>query len=187
MADRPCVTAARGFTLIEVLITLVIVAIGLLGLAGLQLTSMNSQLESYQRAQALMLVEDMANRIRANAEEARAGAYPVGTEYGLATDDDCTILTVIAERDLCEWNDAVAGTGVVEDGRNLGSMVGARACIENIAGSTDGEAIIRLTMAWQGMVATAAPVSTCGIDAYGDDDAFRRTVSIDTVLANMAP
>ena len=64
--------ASRGFTLIEVLVTMVIIAIGIMGLAGLQMTSLNSQFESYQRTQALLLVEDMSNRLRANAVAARA-------------------------------------------------------------------------------------------------------------------
>ena len=178
--------ASRGFTLIEVLVTMVIIAIGIMGLAGLQMTSLNSQFESYQRTQALLLVEDMSNRLRANAVAARAGGYPEGAAYGLGVDVDCTTLTVTAERDLCEWNDAVAGVSVVDGARNLGSAMGARGCIENIIGSADGEAIIRLTVAWQGLSATVSPISACGVDAFGDDDSFRRTVTMDTVLANLA-
>ena len=187
MLEKRSLSTSSGFTLIEVLVTLVIMDIGILGLAGLQMTSLNSQFESYQRAQALLLVEDMANRLRANSVAARAGGYPEASDYGLREDVDCTTLTVIAERDLCEWNDAVAGVEVVEGGRNMGSAMGARGCIENIAGSVDGEAVIRLTVAWQGMVATIAPASICGLDDYGDDDAMRRTVSMDTVLADMTP
>ena len=56
----------RGTTMPEVLVTIVIVAIGLLGLAGLQSRLQVSEMESYQRAQALMLLNDMANRITTN-------------------------------------------------------------------------------------------------------------------------
>jgi len=172
--------------LIEVLVTIVILAIGLLGLALLQTTSLNNQLESYQRAQALLLLEDMANRVRVNSLAARAGAYPDGDQYGLLVEADCNLLTVAAARDLCEWNNALAGSGTkLLDDSNVGSLVGARACVENLAGSVDGERIVRLTIAWQGMAATVAPASACGEDAFGDDD-FRRVASIDTVLANLA-
>ena len=64
----------RGFTLIEVLLTIVLIGIGLLGLATLQVTSLNNQMEAYQRTQALMMLEDMANRIRSNSAAATARA-----------------------------------------------------------------------------------------------------------------
>ncbi|MDP3678960.1 MAG: prepilin-type N-terminal cleavage/methylation domain-containing protein, partial [Methylotenera sp.] len=53
----------RGALLLEVLVTIVILAIGLLGLAGLQAKLQSSEMESYQRAQALILLNDMASRI----------------------------------------------------------------------------------------------------------------------------
>jgi len=179
-----------GFTLIEVLITIVVIAIGLLGLAGLQVATVNNQFEGYQRAQALLLLEDMSNRIRANAPAARDGEYTEADDYGLQTEADCAdpSIDTTAKRDMCEWNIALAGSGTVRDVEgveaNVGSIEGARGCLENIAGSTDGETIIRLTIAWQGRTATAAPTSTCGQNQYGDDE-YRRVASFDTVLANL--
>ncbi len=181
---------AQGFTLIEVLVTVLIVAIGLLGLASLQITSLNNQMESYQRTQALLLLEDMSGRVRVNALAARAGAYAntaAGSEVGLADpeDEDCTTIAVAAERDICDWNYALAGAGTIAGGNNIGSIIGARGCIENLVGSTDGELIVRFTVAWQGMSSSSVSDSDCGEDAFGDDS-FRRTASIDVVLADMA-
>jgi len=178
-----------GFTLIEVLVTVVVIAIGLLGLAGLQVATVNNQFEAYQRAQALMLLEDMSNRIRANGDAARDGDYTEGAQYGLLAVEDCSDdETTTAERDLCEWNTVLAGAGTTLDVEgvesNVGSIVGARGCLENIVGSTDGETIIRLTIAWQGKTPTQAPPSTCGQNQYGDDE-YRRVVSLDTVLADL--
>ncbi|QIB66357.1 type IV pilus modification protein PilV [Kineobactrum salinum] len=178
---------ARGITLIEVLITLLIVAIGLLGLAGLQVTTISSQFEAYQRAQAVLLLEDMANRIRVNAPAARAGNYPDGDSYGLGVDPenipDCSIEATTQARDLCEWGNALAGVDVLRDSQGLGSIIGARGCIENLAGSADGEGVVRVSIAWQGSVPTVAPANLCGKDAFGADDRIRRVVSVDVVLA----
>ncbi|PLW81613.1 type IV pilus modification protein PilV [Kineobactrum sediminis] len=175
-----------GFTLIEVLITLVIIAIGLLGLAGLQVFSLQSQLEAYQRAQAVMLAEEMVNRIRVNAPAARAGAYTPGVEYGLLTPAVCDPATqTTAEYDLCDWNNILAGQDVLAGGVNAGSVNAARGCIENVVGSIDGETRILVTVAWQGAVATASPDLDCGFNAYGDNDAFRRVVAIEAVLADL--
>jgi type IV pilus assembly protein PilV len=55
----------RGVTMIEVLVTIVILAFGMLGLAGLQNKVNIGMLESYQRGQAVILLNDMAERIKA--------------------------------------------------------------------------------------------------------------------------
>ncbi len=169
----------RGFSLIEVLVTIVILAVGLLGLALLQTTSLSNQLEAYHRAQAMLLLEDMANRIRVNSVAAKAGAYPDGSPV-------CGSTATTAGRDLCDWNAALAGTGTKLGTKKVGSLVGTVGCIENLAGSGDGDVIIRLTIAWQGTVATVAPASLCGKDTFGSDDKLRRVASVDTVLADLA-
>src|SRR5947207_126816 len=86
----PAASAARsaGFTMIEVLVSLVITVFGLLGLVGIQAFAHQAELESYQRAQALVLMNDMVERI--NSNRASAGCYNfstigisyVGTGYG---------------------------------------------------------------------------------------------------------
>lgn len=75
-------TDSSGFTLIEVMVAMVIFAIGLLGLAGLQATALNSNHASYTRTQATLLAYDMADRIRANPS-----AKDQVTDYVLAAND----------------------------------------------------------------------------------------------------
>lgn len=55
-----------GLTMIEILVTLIILAIGLLGMAALQLTGIRSANSSTYRTQATLLADDMAERMRAN-------------------------------------------------------------------------------------------------------------------------
>ena len=60
----------NGATLLEVLVTVIILAFGLLGLAGLQMQTRSVEMESYQRSQAMVILNDMVNRLqmaRANA------------------------------------------------------------------------------------------------------------------------
>ena len=64
-----------GISLIEVLVAVVVLSIGLLGLAGLQASGMRVGQSSLYRSQAALLAYDMADRIRANAAAARAGKY----------------------------------------------------------------------------------------------------------------
>jgi type IV pilus assembly protein PilV len=185
MPKRPRQRVSPGFTLIEVLVSIVILAVGLLGLALLQSTSLSNQLESYQRAQALLLLEDMSNRIRVNSNAAIAGAYSDGADFGKQEEENCTLKTTAAERDQCDWNAALAGAGVKFGTVNVGSVLGATGCIENVAGSADGETVIRLTIAWQGLTRTVAPNLGCGKDQFGEDE-YRRVASVRTVLADMA-
>ena len=56
-----------GFTLIEVLIAMLVLAVGLLGLAGLQATSLRNNQSAYNRSQATQLAYDIADRMRANS------------------------------------------------------------------------------------------------------------------------
>ncbi len=70
----------RGFSLIEVLIALVVLAIGLLGLATLQMTSLQFNSDAYLRSQATVLAYDIADRMRSNMTGVVAGNYTVSTE-----------------------------------------------------------------------------------------------------------
>ena len=68
-----------GFSLIEVLVALLVLSIGLLGLAMLQVQGMRFTNDSYQRTQATLLAYDLMDRMRANKVGADAGAYCLTT------------------------------------------------------------------------------------------------------------
>lgn len=177
----------RGGTLLEVLVALLITSFGLLALAGLQ-TRMNSAvMESYQRAQALTLMEDMANRLQLNAADAVNYAAG-GTTTPLGTGETAACAAVAAaasptraQRDLCDWSRQLQGTSETSGGTAVGAMIGARGCVEQItaADETAGvcqAGIYRVTVAWQGLTSTVAPTNACGKDLYGDD-ALRKSIS----------
>jgi type IV pilus assembly protein PilV len=75
----------RGMTLIEILVAIVVLSIGLLGLAGLQLKGLQVGQGSTYRWQAAMLAEDIADRMRADRTSALNGNYqwPGGTAAAL--------------------------------------------------------------------------------------------------------
>jgi type IV pilus assembly protein PilV len=64
-----------GFTLIEVLVAIVVLSLGLLGLAGLQAASLRNNQTAYYRGIATQQAYDMADRLRANLAGVRAGNY----------------------------------------------------------------------------------------------------------------
>lgn len=65
----------RGFTLLETLVALLILSIGLLGLASLQLTNVKNSRDAYYRTQAMILAQDIAERMRANRQGVEENAY----------------------------------------------------------------------------------------------------------------
>lgn len=118
-----CLGRQRGFSLIEVLVTVTVLAFGLLGLAGLQATALRFNGTAYQRSQATLLAQDLIEPMRANATAARCGAY--GTQS--RPREDCTLVAVpdlpvrqtIALQDLQRWRAALnnklpSGTGIIE-------------------------------------------------------------------------
>lgn len=87
----------QGFTLVEVLIAFLVMAIGLLGLAGLQVTGLRNDQSAFARSQAVLLAYDILDGLRANRPAARDGFY------NLALDADAPDGDTPAEKDLNRW------------------------------------------------------------------------------------
>src|SRR5947207_2731132 len=64
--SRPFCFQARGFSMVDVLVALIVLSIGLLGVAGLQFMSKRSNFEAVQRTTASLLAQDIIERMRAN-------------------------------------------------------------------------------------------------------------------------
>ena len=183
--------SAHGFSLIEVLVTMVILLIGLLGLVGLQGRALSAQMESYQRSQAIVLVQDMASRLEANRTDAASyvtnpmsgTGNPRGTGFNSSNQLDCSGVATRAALDLCEWHNALLGATVKEAGANVGAMVGARGCIYQTAAAVPEQYVVAVS--WQGLASTTIAASSCGSGLYGTNDAVRRVVAIPITIGTI--
>ena len=171
----------RGVSLVEVLVTMVVLAFGLLGLAAFQTKAQVGSIESYQRAQAAVLLQDMQSRLSGNSADAASYLTdgPLGT--GSAVGADCKLAAAGSARDQCEWSAALKGAAEKRDGVLGGAMQGARGCItqvqaQNAAPGVCRPAVYLVSVSWQGMHATRAPAQACGKGLYGTDT-NRRTIS----------
>ena len=192
----PRATRQSGTTMLEILVTLVILAFGLLGLAGLNAKIQTLDMEAYQRAQAILLLQDITARIKAN--NGNASLYvpgSAGTTYGAAGDmygtgyDDTAACagTTQVDRDICDISNSLKGAAESSSGTKLGAMIGARACVEQLVAPDPSTGVCapgsyRVTVAWQGMGATAAPALTCGTGQYGANEAYRRAIASTIVI-----
>jgi len=180
---------AKGFTLIEVLISLLILTLGLLGLAGMQAVAQRAELESYQRAQALVLLQDMVDRVNANRKVAGCYAFTpsAGTTFAGtgASAPTCTsvfgtaLQRAQADADMLAWHNLLTGAAETLGANQVGAMVGARGCV--ILDTTVTPNVYRVQVAWQGMTPTVIPTSvdatlTCATGQYGSE-LQRRVIS----------
>jgi type IV pilus assembly protein PilV len=173
----PSPSRQRGVTLIEILVTILILAFGILGLIGMNVKVQAAQTDAYQRAQAILLVQDMANRIAVNRADALN--YVTTTPLGTGTaDEDCAGKTG-TNLDKCEWSRALRGAAEQVGTTNLGAMIGARGCVAQIG---TNPTVMQVTVAWQGTTELAAPSLTCGSGSYYKET-MRRAISANVTLA----
>ncbi len=155
---------AAGFTLLEVMVTIVVLTIGLLGVAAMQTRAASVEFESYQRGQALSLLRDMEARLAASrgivAEYLAAslsstdGSLYFGTGKGPF---DCTGLTG-AQAQVCQWSALLEGAAAREGANNVGAMIGARGCLIRVE-PPQGNALADffLVVVWQGLTPGTEP------------------------------
>jgi len=199
----------KGFSMIEVLVTILILMIGLLGLAGLQARALTAQMESYQRGQALFLLRDMADRINANRKNIASYLTPPPASLGTG-DTQPAICPVLIQNnpvptqatvDICEWSNALKGAAEKQGASNVGAMIGARGCIYQTAAANPilgsaGQYVV--VVAWQGFNITKAPdvaaadsPGKCGQNLYMNKDGnptegLHRVISLPINFATLA-
>jgi len=142
----------RGFSLVELLVAMVIFAIGMLGLASLQGHSLQYNTDAYERSQAVFFAYDMSDRMRANIAGVNANFYQNLTSAAPPPAASCVAVTPVcdnatmADADATEWFAEIA-TALPGGG---GSVI----CQDSDAGAdadacTDGS-MHRITVTWTG-------------------------------------
>ena len=195
-------SASAGFSLLEVLVSMLIAVVGLLGLAGIQARAQVAELESYQRAQALVLLYDMMDRINNSRTTAPCYVITTNTTTGAPYFGDGATATAacslsnpadqaMAVASMNGWNDQLQGASEKKGAAatKVGAMIGARGCVSYNTGTeyinaTSGANIggsgeYTVAVSWQGMADTFMPTKACGAGLYGTaaaTDTKRRTV-----------
>lgn len=201
---------AHGYSLIEILVTLVVLLLGLLGLAGVNARASINEFESYQRIQAMALLQDMVGRLNANrmvapcysngATGVQVGTADASGYTGVPGVAACTLTTDINGNainatqktqlvdDLQAWNNQLQG-GAESDSTKavtaVGAMVGAVGCIRQIDATNQ---IYLISVSWQGLADTVAPTDAtatpCGRGNYGSE-ARHRMVTATVQIARL--
>lgn len=193
-----------GFSMIEVLVTLLIIMIALLGIAALQSRAQIAELEALQRTQALIILSDIMDTMNANKSTISCFAFTSDTSSGtpyigttgtghLGT-PECTAGTAAYNTQTVNainaLRDELRGGAEQLGGNKVGAMIGARACISYDDTSEftgqPGTGLYTIIVTWQGMAELVAPASTmnCAVGQYGTDTK-RRAVSATMRVADL--
>ena len=156
----------RGATLMEVLVSVFVLSVGVLGVAGLQITAKRSNFEATQRTTAAALAQDIIERMRSNPAQlaiytnAGAGRTIVGSSMPVV---DCTTdcgPATLAQYDLYELEQAANGVTEQAAGGNVGGLTLPTTCIN---GPDGGPGIYSVAIAWRGMTKLSNPAADpCG-------------------------
>ena len=143
----------HGFTMVEVMITVFVVAIGLLSAAALQATAKKAAIDAIQRSSASTLAVDILERMRANREV--LASYAVTGLTATPTAQDCTeaapcTRAQLATYDLHRWWQSLEGANEqVVDGSTRSSGGGLRSPVGCIT-RTAGTCRVTVAIAWRG-------------------------------------
>ncbi len=181
----------KGFSLLEVLIGIVVVSIGLLTVAALQVVTKKANYEAVQRTTASLLGYDLAERMRANRESLANYLVPTTSPLGggsitaeptpnCTTGNTCTP-GQLAAHDLWEWEQALDGATEVASiagvSTQTGGIVQPAACVEGPPGG--GTGLYTIAIAWRGTSPlTNSSTHSCGQGSgnYGANDEYRRVL-----------
>lgn len=169
--------AQHGATLLEILVTLVLTAIGLLGMASIQARSINDNYDAAANSRAMFLVTDLAERMRANMPGVWAGNYQRNSMSGSLVSSgancrasDCTAATM-ASFDLAEWFNSRLRVELPDADATITSLTGGWSPTYTAAsGSVEQAPLqVRIRLRWKAL--SSGDCNAAGSDA--DDGGYR--------------
>lgn len=129
-----------GMSLIEVLITILVMAIGMLGIAVLQIKTLNTSQASYSRAQAIAMVEDVSDKMRANYEFIHSDLAGNNSYVSASADGWCeappTACTSSCSQEALALNDIVSSCTALTNTGIPSAKLGAL-CMDNDGADAD--------------------------------------------------
>ena len=122
---------AHGFSMLEVLVALLVLSVGLLGLAALQTMGLKFNTQSYQRTQAVLNAYDIIDRVRANPSGILTGSYDnIGKDDTPPSLPTCPCSPAqMANFDIAQWKASLSS--LLTDGKGAlcrGTLDTALAC-----------------------------------------------------------
>lgn len=170
-----------GLTLIEILIAVLILGVGLISTLALQGVAKSGNLEAFQRTQAVLIAQDIAERISSNREADLEGYEGTYTGSTVTSYSDCLGTTTCTPTQMISWDryqfdQAILGASEVRGGKNTGSLINAEGCVEHSSG------LVTVVVVWQGVSLGTPP--TPPIDGCGDgiDSSERRMFAYTTFV-----
>ncbi|HKE44701.1 MAG TPA: type IV pilus modification protein PilV [Steroidobacteraceae bacterium] len=145
MRIRPmhsCIHRSRGFSMVEAMVALLVLSVGMLGIAGLYVTSLRASGSALLRTQAVNLAADMADRIRANPTATVSYAGAGANNNCVGGGADCTP-TALAADDLFWWQ-AQLRAALPDDG-DVNTPQGS---IAVVAGAAGAPSAYQITVTW---------------------------------------
>lgn len=174
----------RGSSMMEILVSIIILSFGSLGVAGLQVTSKRAHHESKQQLTAAFLANDIIEKMRNNTTvlatyaSASVGGGSITTEPSpnCSAASPCNAAQ-LAAHDRWLWEQAIDGSSVKQGASNTAGLVTPKGCISNINGK------IQVVIAWLSTtVLSDTGASADGVAGCGTAGSQRRQLAINTFI-----